>query len=146
MSIEQSICNNLSTALNDISIANGYSFDVGGNVFEWRDTDLKKTEVPGIIWRDHLNEFDPDGEESHKLYFHIIVVASGNTSPATIRNMVQDAMTAFLTLENPAVFDPKHISGCYFVKITKAVERHENKVSAAEIDCYVEYTAGLGSI
>jgi len=144
--IEQNICTNLNTALLYISIAHGYSFDVGSNVFEWRDTDLNPNEVPGIIWRDYLNEIDEQGDESHILNFEIVVIASGNTSPATIRNMKQDILTAFYSLENKGVFNPKYVSGCYVRKIESQVEKGKHRVAGAKMDCFVKYTSGLGAI
>ena len=146
MTTEQRICTNLETALKAISIANGYSVDISGNVFEWRFSDLGQSETPGIIWRDYLNEWEEDGEDSHRLYFQIAVIAAGNTSPATIRSIVQDIITAFYTLENKTVFDPTYISGCYMVKVEKSVERHEKRVAGAQVDCYVEYTTEIGII
>lgn len=146
MTTEQLIINNLDTALKAISIANGYSVDISGNVFDWRDSDLKESESPGIIYRDYLNEWEVDGEDSHKLHFQIAIIAAGNTSPATIRAVVQDVITAFYTLEDKRVFDPKYVSGCYMVKVEKAVERAEKRVAGAQIDCYVEYTTEIGII
>lgn len=146
MTTEQLICTNLDAALKNISITNGYSVNISGNVFEWRDSDLKHNEVPGIIWRDYLNEIDPDGDESHLLHFQIAVIAAGNTSPATVRQISQDVITAFYTLEDKRVFNPTYISGCYLIKIEKGVERDQKRVSGASIDCYVTYTAGIGLI
>lgn len=146
MTTEQLICTDLDTALKAISIANGYSFNITGKVYEWRDSDLAESDVPGIIWRDYKNEIDPEGEESHVLRFEIVVVAAGNTSPATVRQMVQDAITAFFTLENKAVFPGKKVSGCYLNHVDKAVERNKKRLAAAKIDCYTTYTAGIGLI
>jgi len=54
MSKRQQIVDYLSTELKKILKTNGYNTDAGKNVFEWRDTPLQKTELPGIVFRDNL--------------------------------------------------------------------------------------------
>jgi hypothetical protein len=143
MSVHQNICTNLDTALKAISIANGYTFDINGKVYEWKATDVQLADVPCAIWRDHIIDWDEDDQQTKKLGFEIVFVASGNTSPALVRNMLGDGLKAFFTLENRAVFSPSYISGCYLINATIATEQGDKKTTAVKINCFVEYITEL---
>jgi len=50
--VNQNIIAKIIANMLTISIANGFSFNISGHVFEWRETPLGNSEYPAIIVRD----------------------------------------------------------------------------------------------
>lgn len=141
--VQQLIATNLDTALKAISIANGYSFNISGKVYEWKATDVQLADLPCVIWRDYTVEWHEDDQQMKTIRFELVLVATGSTGPATIRQMIEDILKAFFTLENKAVFNPTRIAGCFLQSVDIAVEQGERKTTAAKLMCNVEYLTEL---
>jgi hypothetical protein len=134
MSVEQDIMTAVMTNMNNISIANGYTFDVGSNVFEWRDSPLNDGEFPAIIVKDVYNEVSEEDEKEHTLTVEIQLVDSGNSSPASIRAKVQDILTAFYL-----IIDEDFVASADFRSAEKAVEKADKRYSSAILTFFVYY-------
>lgn len=52
--IRQTLVDNIKTQLQTITTGNGYETNLGSNIFEWRETPIQQSELPGIIFR-HIN-------------------------------------------------------------------------------------------
>ena len=89
VSIRQLIMTALENQLKRISVLNGYHTDLGVHVFEWRDTPLNTTEMPGVVYRDQVDiKSMTFGQEEHQLQISLDV--SANTTPAGMRLLIAD--------------------------------------------------------
>lgn len=142
MTIEQQIVDALKGYLQNISIAGGYSFDVGDNVFEWRESDLDaKRELPAIEIRDPLNEVDEDEPNKRLLTVEITLLMSGTTAPAKLREGVQDIITAISEIVNP-----NFVLDAQVAAIEKEVDIAEKRIARAQITLQVWYYAEMWKI
>ncbi len=131
MSARQDIVTVLLGYMNNISIANGYSFDINSNVFEWRTGGLNDTEKPGLVLRDSFSD-TVEGDSEHSLNIEIAIYAEGGTSPATIRAMMQDVLTAFQQIESS-------VEGAQFVSTEMEVDHQNKKEASAWLNFNVNY-------
>jgi len=135
--IRQDIIDEIDTLLNAISIANGYSFDVDGKVFEWRDIPISEDDYPCIIFRDVRDYFSEDSESEHVLEIEIAVIPTpGSTSTAALRDMLQDVLTAFSALEESSNVD---VSGSQYMGSEMEVEHLKKIYAGASMLFNVEY-------
>jgi hypothetical protein len=111
-----------------ISIAHGFSFNIGNNVFEWRDTPLADSEFPAIIIRDPTEGMIDEDENLHQLDLEVILIpAPGDDSPESLRNKKQDVLNAFKLIENET-----YVSGAQYIGCENAVD-HEKKKFASSL-------------
>jgi len=95
MTKEQDIYNFVFTEMLKISIANGFSFDISGRVFDWRDSPFEDSELPAINVRDVTNEIVDADTREHTLTFDIALEDVGENAADSIRGKKQDILTAF---------------------------------------------------
>jgi len=96
----QQIMDAVKTRLQGITVANGYDFNLGSHVFEWRTTTLNDNEIPGIVFRDVQNvkiEGGPVAYFRWGLNIEIDIITQGGTSIADIRKMLGDVYKAIGT-------------------------------------------------
>jgi hypothetical protein len=137
MSTEQSIVTQALSNLGDISIANGYSFDVSGNVFEWQDSPLDDdSQCPGIIFRDVGDDTAEDDDQLHVLNCEILVVDVGDNSPTSIRAKKQDVLTAMALLEQENYVERVEYHGS-----EKEVERMQKRMAVVTMRFGIAYYA-----
>ena len=111
MSVRQQIIDKLDTNFNLISIAENYSFDIDGHVYEWRDLPLKDEELPAIIYRDVFDNISDVDEQEHELTVEVALFAVGTASPAAVRSMIADILTNFkLIIHEDFVTGARHIN------------------------------------
>ena len=124
--------------LKTISIANGYSFDIGGRVHGWWDIPYDDDLLPAINVRDPLNIVEEPEEEFHRYEFDIILLESGNTAPGEVRERAGDVIKAFgLINELPQV------EAVTFLGSEKDIQKGAKSFSVVRlrfaITFYVEY-------
>lgn len=95
MSTRQDLMTYLKSGFEDITIANGYSFDIN-KIFEWRDTPLNDGEFDSIIIFDTSEYFSEDTEDDHILDIQIVVVPDpGSDAITNLRSMIEDVLIFF---------------------------------------------------
>ena len=100
MSVEATIVAQIKSDMQDITIANGYSFDVT-TVDEWRYSDVdEETELPLIDIKDPLNEPYEGDELQHILTVEVSLVDEAGRTAAQHRARVEDLITAIGLIEN----------------------------------------------
>ena len=134
--VRQSIMDLLDTYFKAISIANGYSLDISGNVFEWQDHDLAEADVPAIIFKDVGDISDDDDERVHNLEIEVAVVAKGSTSPGTMREMMKDVLTAFSQIEDQAT---AAIIGAGYTGSVSEIDRDNKRWAESVMRFIVQY-------
>ncbi|MBI3582378.1 MAG: hypothetical protein HY096_00325 [Nitrospinae bacterium] len=96
----QSIMAAVKTRLESITVANGYDFNLGSHVYEWRTATLNDNEIPGIVFRDVQNvkiEGGPIAYFRWGLNIEIDIITQGGTSITDIRKMIGDVYKAIGT-------------------------------------------------
>jgi hypothetical protein len=141
MSIRQDIVDQIDTNLKAISTANGYSFDINGNVFEWLATPMDENNLPAIIFRDTVDSIDPEDEQEHNLEFEVVLVDKGNASTASVRNKMQDILTAFHLIRNE-----DDVAGVTHLDNEMEVDHIKKRFAAAFMRFSVNYYADLWEI
>jgi len=137
MSIRQQIIDKLDTNFNLISIAEGYSFDIDGHVYEWRDLPLKDEELPAIIYRDPFDGTSDEDEQEHELTVEVVLFAVGTASPTVVRVMIADILTNFkLITQEDFVTGARHINNEMDVEHIK--KRYAAAVLTFTINYYTE--------
>jgi len=92
---EESIIDAIITEIGNISTENGFSFDIGSNYADWRDTELDDSELPFINVREIEDRIIEDDEHEHILFVDIdLMVAGSATAAKDARNKKQDILTA----------------------------------------------------
>lgn len=132
-SIHQKIIGKIDTRFKAILIAGGYATNMGNNVFEWRETPLAATELPGLIYRDPREERIPGcGVYDLSLQIEIDLFS---TSPAGIRSCLADIERAVFvdetweTLAQNSEIDSSEME----------VAQKENIFTASKVIMTVEY-------
>jgi hypothetical protein len=119
----------LGVNFNNISIANGYTFDINGKVFEWRDVPLGDSEYDCIIYRDPRDYFFEDTETEHILEIEVVHIPSpGNSSPLTLRNRMNDILKAFQLIE-----EEDDVEGAAYIGSDMQVEHDKKKYMGASM-------------
>jgi len=125
--VNQNIIAKIIANMLTISIANGFSFNISGHVFEWRETPLGNSEYPAIIVRDPAHRLTNENDDvaENELDVEIVLLPEpDNESPEDLRNKKQDVMNAFKLIENET-----YVAGAQYVDSETQVE-HENKKMA----------------
>ncbi len=96
MSKRQQIIDAIKTRLQTIKIANGYSTNIGNNVFEWKHSPVSAEKASGLVFRDVSNtiEIGVLGRFRWKLGIEIEIITAGGTASADIRKMIADVYKA----------------------------------------------------
>lgn len=139
MTIRQSIVDAIKAQLLGISTSEGYSFDINGRVTEWRDIPIdEKTEDRGIDIRDTVaSRTDEEDEQRWLMSVEIELFEVGDTSPAEVRQMTQDIITAV-----SGVKDEDYVEGVFVVDAEMDVAKLKHKrISAVMITFGVHYYA-----
>lgn len=141
MSIRQNIVDAIKTRLADISIANGYSFDMtAAKVTEWRDTPIQEdVDTHGIDIRDFQasRTSQDDDEQQWQLILELEFFEIGDASPALVRQRVQDITTTLSTLD-----EEDFVQGAYLEDVEIDVARlKKRRISAVLITLIVHYYA-----
>ena len=145
MSKRQDIVDAVKAAMQGITTGNGYNNTIA-TVLEWQDEPLKQdlSQLPAIIMRDTdevIGNEDTEGNEAeelaeHTLYFDIIVIgASGSNTPAHVRTLIEDTVTAFSTLDIAAL---EILSGA-FLSSEMETEKLKKRIGAALVRFFVRY-------
>ena len=139
--IRQSIITQLLSELGNISTANGYSFDVGNNIFDFRSSLLGGDEYPAIIIRDPVDDISEDDDREHNLQIDVIVAAKGGTSVADVREMIADVCAAFSNITSQTYVTDARYTGSEIM-----TDQEQNKFGAANIKFAVIYHTDLWEI
>jgi len=134
--VRQSIMDLLDTYFKAITIANGYSLNISGNVFEWQDHDLAEAEVPAIIFRDVGDVSDDEDERLHSLEIEVAVVAKGSTSPDTMREIMKDVLTAFSQIETQSTVK---IIGAGYTGSVSEIDRDNKRWAESVMRFIIQY-------
>ena len=92
-SIRQQIINAVDARLKTIKIANGYNYDLGNNVFEWRDAPLSDSNLPALIYRDLSCDTEYLETHRHKIHIEVELVIK-DTLASAVRKMIADVLKA----------------------------------------------------
>jgi len=134
MSVRQQIIDQLDTNFNLISVAEGYSFDINGHVYEWRDIPLKDEELPAINYRDVFDSIADEDEQEHELTVEVILFAVGTASPAAVRAMIVDILTNF-----KLIMQENFVSGARHINNEMDVEHIKKRYAAAVLTFTITY-------
>lgn len=99
-SLRQQIADALVTRLKTITVAHGYSVDVGNSVYCWRDLDndpLHKADCPAITFEDGSASMETrnlDGDMLHVLSVSFTLHVANSTTATTVRNGLNDIAKA----------------------------------------------------
>ena len=89
--IRQTLIDNIKTQLQTITTGNGYETNLGSNVFEWRETPLQQSELPGIVIRDPSNQQTKTfGKHESVLKLEIEIYTQG--LPVVTRKAIADVI------------------------------------------------------
>lgn len=141
MSIRQQIVDAIKTRLGDISIANGYSFDmIAAKVTEWRDTPIQEdVDTHGIDIRDiqASRTSQDEDEQQWQLVTELEFFEIGDASPSLVRQRVQDITTALSSLD-----EEDFVQGAYLEDVEIDVARlKKRRITAVLITLIVHYYA-----
>ncbi len=126
MSMQQDIIDQVKT---DLEAIGPY------NVFEWRTTPINNSELPAIIVRDPFDSIDETSDDGdHVLTIELIILLSGNTSPADLRTAIEAVLTAFSNIETLS-----GVIGAVYIGGEKDSEQAKKKFMAAYLTCEVYY-------
>lgn len=95
----QQIMTALNTRLEAISSESEspiYNTDLGNSIHEWKATPFQDSDLPGLDYRD-INDVITEASGSrhrHDLTVQMDILFSGSTAPTTMRQLIQDVMTA----------------------------------------------------
>lgn len=139
----QQIVDALDTRLQTITTGNGYSANLG--VYEWLVTPLEESDLPAVIFRDTIDDIDDEKEFSrldHPLTIELDVAASSSASPASVRELIRDILTAIGT--------DKYFGGlAYNTDVLSAsleVSEADQRLSGGQIIIEIKYKTALWTI
>lgn len=92
----QTIVAALITALETISVTNGYRSAVGDHVYAWPDPRLDPDHLPALVVHDTSAPVDlePHPYFSHTLTVEIYVIAAGSTASSALSDIMADILKA----------------------------------------------------
>jgi len=140
---EQAIFDWALTYLGQISIDEGYSFDIDGRVDEWRDIPHEDEALPAIDVRDPANNIEQDEheEEYHRYEIEVTLYDAGSASPASVREKAQDILTAMKQLR-----ELDGVETVLFLGSEKEIEKGAKTYSAITLRFAVLYYADVFEI
>ena len=142
--IRQQIVDALDARLQTITIANGYSADLG--VYEWLVTPLEEEDLPAVIFRDTVDDIDTDEigqRRKHDLAVTLDIAASSTASADAVRELMRDVLTAIGT--------DKTFGGLAYntepLSASLEVSEADQRLSGGQIELEIKYyTATLWTI
>jgi len=90
--VRQQIMDAVKARLQSITVTNGYNFNLGNNVYEWRVKPLTMTTLPALAYRDV--ETDIELIEAHRNRLNIEIEILNNSSIIDMRKMIADVYKA----------------------------------------------------
>ena len=142
--VNQNIIAKIITNMLTISVANGFSFNISGHVYDWRETPFDDAELPAIIVRDPAHRFTDGNEDvaENELDIEILLMAApDNTSPEDLRNKKQDVMNAFKLIENET-----YVTGAQYLDSEIQVEHEKKKMAGSLMRFKVWYPTDRWSL
>jgi len=142
--VNQTIMAKIIANLKLINGTGGYSFNISGKVFDFRDTVVDDAELPVIIVRDpahRLTDGNDDVAENELDVEVVLIDTPGDTSPATLRDKRQDILTAFKLIENET-----YVVGAAYVDSELQVEHAKKKYAGSVMRFTVLYATARWSI
>lgn len=121
-----------------ITIANGYSSDLGNNVFEFREAPIADEELPALSYGDTSDDIGDEEVGNHNLDIDVEISAAGSSSPAAMREMIQDALKAFKTTKDDSVLKAL-IVGAAYLGSDMFIEHEKKKYMKARIKFGILY-------
>ncbi|MCP3177305.1 hypothetical protein MJO47_09360 [Desulfuromonas sp. KJ2020] len=144
MTKRQQIVDALDARLKSITMANGYSTDIGKKVSAWRSAPLAESEPFVLIYRDTEcpKEAPEAGRHRHSLQIEMTILVRSSTSPGTVRAMIGDVVKAIGT-------DPR-LGGlalwAALVADSLAVERETRTLAGADLSWQITYSTPLWEV
>ena len=140
--VNQTIMAKIIANLKLINGTGGYSFNISGKVFDFRDTVVDDAELPVIIVRDPAHRMVDEDENLQELDVEIILIDTpGDTSPATLRDKRQDILNAFKLIENET-----YVVGAAYVDSELQVEHAKKKYAGSVMRFTVLYATARWGI
>lgn len=133
----QKIINALKTRLQLITVANGYNYNLGGNVVEWPKEDISQGNVTGVFFRDMLCDSDfVEMGHRHKLHIELVLNAmEADSTPIALRKMIADILKA---IGVDAQWGGLALN-TYPEGDTMQLERKEKIVGSVQVKFYIEF-------
>jgi hypothetical protein len=148
MSKRQDIIDALNTRWATITIANGYTFDLGSaNIHEWRTTPLPTATTKALIFYDDEETTEEENELLwHDLSIVVNLVCNEGTDKAhTLRDRMQDVLTCFATILDVASLKAT-IKEAFYNGSTIEVDHQEQKETVAVMQFVIRYVTPLWEI
>jgi hypothetical protein len=139
MTKQQQIMDAIDAVLNNISIANGYSFDISGRVKEWPV--LQSVKDWTISYFDNSSEISEDesnGYFKHLLQLDIVLEgAAGLATLSSLREKMQDVLTALKSLRDDY---PEYVDSVNYIGHEKIVEQEQYRLAGAKMAFNIGYS------
>jgi hypothetical protein len=134
--VNQTIVAKIISNLKLINGTGGYSFNIAGKVFDWRETIVDDAELPIIVVRDPAHQAVESGDlTENELDIEIVLIDTpGETSPATLRDKRQDILNAFKLIENET-----YVAGAQYLESELQVDHAKKKTSGTIMKFSVLY-------
>ena len=133
MTTEEALFNRVLALMQEVTVANGYSFDIR-NVYDSRDIPLDESELPMFNVFDESNITDEEDELKRNLRIAINFEDVGDNSPAVNRSRKQDVLNAFKKIETEA-----NVIGASFLGTETDIETKNKKSTAVQFLFNIEY-------
>jgi len=138
MSKRQEIMDLVDAKFKTISIAKGFSSDLGNNVFEFRDSPIADEELPALSYGDISDDINDEETGNHNLNLDVEISATGSTSPAAMREMIQDVLTAFAPKKADSALRAL-IIGAAYLGSDMFIEHEKKKYMKSRITFEISY-------
>ena len=130
----QNIVNDILVNLAGISVANGYSFDIKGKVYDWREIPVDPADLPVLIAQDG-EIITAEGDSRHKIaVIDIIYAEASDAATVDVRRRAADVLRAFSLVEQHA-----DVMAAGFISWEMGVDHQKRKVADINLKCQVEY-------
>ncbi len=145
MTVRQQIITAVIARLQTITVANGYSADLGSDVFEWPGLPISPNKLPGAIVTDpggQIEDAGVSGRLDHTLPIEVDLLTRGATAVTAIRALIGDVLAAVGT-------DPQWSALAVDTRctgVTIAVEEHEHLFAGAQINLEIKYRTAQWAI
>jgi hypothetical protein len=145
MTVRQQIVNAVIARLQTITVADGYSADLGSNVFEWPALNISPNKMPAAIVTDpggQIEDAGVSGRLDHTLPLEVGLITRGASGVADIRALIGDVLGAVGS--DPQWSTLAVDTTCTGVTID--VEEHEHLFAGAQIDLEIKYRTAQWAI
>lgn len=142
MTIREEIINSIVEHLKTISIADGYSMDINGKVFEWQDSILSEADLPALLVRDTDDDADDDGIISHNLKIEVdAITQAAEDSVTNARAMLGDIVKNLYELKGTG-----QIKDLKYIHSEIQTDQAKKITAAALTEFIIFYTSNRGEI